>query len=483
MVWQRSYNGAGNSDDEPSALIMAQSTNIYVTGSSALTASIEGYATIAYGVDGAPIWTNIFANPGGDAAYATAMAYDEPAGRLYVGGSVTLAYTFGGLPLWTNAFPFGGKAAALVVGASGRVFVGGAFGGMAAKFVTAAYSSEGIPMWTNVYDAGLFSVQFIKDLTIDDKENVFVTGWSRPPQESVYYFVTIGYTSSGAAMWTNRYSGTAGGISDPNKIIYDSAAGHLYVTGRSTGTGTGLDYATVAYSSTGDALWTNRYDGPGHDNDESLGIASDLETGNVYVTGYSFGGSGFDCATICYASDGRSIWTNRYPLAGGGPIILDRSHNVVIGAALSDNPATSEDASLLCYSPAGTLLWVAPRYDGPAHGYDNLQSVSLGTDGGIYATASSQGVHEGRTNYDYVTIKYVIAPDIVFRETSRLGSGSVRLTISAPTNTAFRLEATTNLLNWQTVTNFPAAPTNSWQYIDTAAPAIPSRYYRTSWSP
>src|SRR5262249_40609318 len=80
---------------------------------------------------------------------------------------------------------------------------------------------------------------------------------------------------------------------------------------------TGLDYATIAYSSAGVLLWTNRYNGPGNRNDDT-GIVirntnvNPLKTrqalalghdGSVYVTGtseISNHRTAYDFATVKY---------------------------------------------------------------------------------------------------------------------------------------------------------------------------------------
>ena len=82
-------------------------------------------------------------------------------------------------------------------------------------------------------------------------------------------------------------------------IALDSS-NNVYVTGESAGQGTGNDFATVKYNSTGQEQWVVRYNGPANRDDQANAIAVDA-SGNVYVTGQSFDpNNGDDYATIKY---------------------------------------------------------------------------------------------------------------------------------------------------------------------------------------
>jgi len=99
--------------------------------------------------------------------------------------------------------------------------------------------------------------------------------------------------------WVARYNGPDNSEDRAQDIAVDGS-GNVYVTGQSKGSGTGYDYATIKYNTTGKLLWAKRYNGPGNSCDWPWAIAVD-GSGNVYVTGDSLGsGTNYDYATMKY---------------------------------------------------------------------------------------------------------------------------------------------------------------------------------------
>ena len=84
-----------------------------------------------------------------------------------------------------------------------------------------------------------------------------------------------------------------------------------------------LSFSTLlsaAHAATPQQVWVQRYDGPGAGADNAFAMAVD-RAGNVFVTGESTGvGSGYDIATLKYSNAGVPLWTNRYngPANGDG---------------------------------------------------------------------------------------------------------------------------------------------------------------------
>ena len=143
-------------------------------------------------------------------------------------------------------------------------------------------------------------------IAVDGLGNVYVTG-SSMGSGSASDYATVKYNSSGAQQWVARYNGPANGEDVAYAITRDSA-GNIYVTGSSLGLGTGLDFATIKYNSSGVQQWTKRYNGPANGEDIAYAITVD-SAGNVYVTGSSSGGgSGLDYATVKYSSSGTQLW-------------------------------------------------------------------------------------------------------------------------------------------------------------------------------
>jgi len=170
-----------------------------------------------------------------------------------------------------------------------------------------AFAQGGIPLWTNFYNGADYSS--VTALAVDGSGNVVVTG-SSSWNTSGWSYATIKYSGAGVPLWTNRYEGPAN--SDYTTAVTVDGGGNVFVAGRSYGGGGfNYDFATIKYSSAGMALWTNRYNGLGNGEDTPRAIAVD-SSGKVFVTGGSWSGSHYDYATLAYSSTGVPLWTNRY---------------------------------------------------------------------------------------------------------------------------------------------------------------------------
>src|SRR6266511_272811 len=219
-------------------------------------------------------------------------------------------------------------------------------------------------------------------------------------------FLTL--TATAQEVWVARYKGP-GNARDTAWAVAVDASGNVYVTGASVGSGTGLDYATIKYNSSGIQQWVARYNGSGNSGDEATAIAVD-GSGNVYVTGYSTGpASGYDYATIKYNSSGIQQWVARYDGPGNGTdlafsIAVDGSGNVYV-TGFSTGPASGYDYATIKYNSSGIQQWVA-RYNGSDYGHNDAQAMAIDGLGNVYVTGISWGGGGSGTFDDYATVKY-----------------------------------------------------------------------------
>jgi len=207
--------------------------------------------------------------------------------------------------------------------------------------------------------------------------------------------------------WVSRYNGT-GDSTDWGYSITCDDSGNVYVTGHSFGIGTSYDYLTIKYNSSGVMQWASRYNVSGNSSDYSVSIAVD-GSGNVYVTGRSFlnpQGTNSDYATVKYNSSGVLQWSATYNGPGNSydgaySIAIDGEGNVYItGDSYGEQHVT--DYATIKYNSAGIQQWVA-RYNGPGNSYDAANSIKVDILGNVYVTGHSVGIE---TSYDYLTVKY-----------------------------------------------------------------------------
>jgi uncharacterized delta-60 repeat protein len=427
-AWVRRYNGPGNYDDAANAIAVDGQGNVYVTGYSYGSGTSDDYATIKYNSAGQEQWVQRYNGPGNDADNVDAIAVDAQ-GNIYVTGYscgsgtfedyATIKYNSTGQEQWVARYNGPGNSMdmthSLAVDGQGNVYVTGSSDGSGtiSDYATIKYNSAGVEQWVQRYNGPGNNLDAASAIALDGQGNVYVTGWSGGSGTN-YDYATIKYNSVGVQQWVQRYNGPGNDWDVASAIALDGQD-NVYVTGRSDGSGTDEDYATIKYNSTGVEQWAQRYNGPGNNWDVACAIALDGQ-GNVYVTGYSDGsGTDADYATIKYNSAGVEQWVQRYNGPGNdhdmaSAIAVDGLGNVYVtgrSASLGSYPFNYDYATIK-YNSAGVEQWVQ-RYNGPGNYDDVASAIAVDGQDNVYVTGRSYG---SGTDADYATIKYVQASGV-----------------------------------------------------------------------
>lgn len=406
--WVARYNGTGNGNDRANDIALDDSGNVYVTGRSAGTLfPYTNYATVKYNVSGVQQWVTRYNDPGNSFDEAVDIAVDN-SGYVYVTGTrATMKYDASGVEQWVTLNSWG-NAVKLDLDELGNVYVTGESAG---DYATVKYDSSGIEQWVARYDVGN-SIANATDLAVDAVGNVFVTGGHKAGvyyDDSVekYRYVTVKYDSSGIEKWIASRDGL-GYYFAPSALALDDS-GNLFVTEISYDSVTAGNYMTVKYNTYGVEQWTAHYNGPGSSSDDAVAIAVD-GSGNVYVTGVSTSSTrGNDYATVKYNPSGVQQWIARYNCPGNyhdepSGIAVDASGNVFVTgtSAASRTPPLNYDYATVKYDASGVQQWVV-RYNGPVNGDDRASGIVVDGLGNVYVTGTSTG---SGTEGDYATVKY-----------------------------------------------------------------------------
>jgi hypothetical protein len=272
---------------------------------------------------------------------------------------------------------------------------------------SARVGQPGDRLWVSAHDEGLDDVG-IAVVASPDAGKVFVAGYAFRDEEDPlsYDYLTIGYdTMTGDERWVALYDGAGGG--DQARAAAVSPDGtRVFVTGFSYGgSGAIYDYATVAYDAvTGSELWVQRYDG-GYDDPESLAVSPDGMA--VYVTGSSES----DYVTVAYdASTGAQRWVQRYSGPGSWgdqatsvAAAPDGSSVIVTGHAGGNGGSELVCTTIAYDSATGAERWIG-HFDGATDCYG--EDVAVSPDSSM-AIVTGYGYRE--SSRDFITLAYDVS--------------------------------------------------------------------------
>ncbi|MEO8514595.1 MAG: T9SS type A sorting domain-containing protein [Ignavibacteria bacterium] len=244
-MWSKLESGLSHLNSQGSSIVVSNAGNVYVTGYVTIANGITDIAVVSYDNSGNLNWSNIIPGSGGeDKAWGIVV---DAAENVYITGYITVS-------------------------------------GNDTDYYTAKLSNGNI-VWAKIYGGNETDKAW--GIVVDTDGSVYVTGEATDASHNVNY-VTIKYTPDGTQAWATLYDGT-GGPDEASAIAIlqnQNLTKSIVVTGKSWGTASNYDYATVRYNTDGVQTGQNRYSFTGNSNDMAKDLAIS-PTKKVIVTGFS----------------------------------------------------------------------------------------------------------------------------------------------------------------------------------------------------
>ena len=265
-------------------------------------------------------------------------------------------------------------------------------------------------------------------IATDGAGNAYVAG-SVEAAGGANPFAVVKLGPDGTPRWTARYDGSRGGAGGEARAVAVDAAGNVYAAGwvdDGVIFSPNYDYLVVKFGADGIQRWAQRYDGPGDNTDLVSAVAVD-GTGNVYVTGFSYG-QRYDWATLKFAPDGTLRWERRLTGASNsddraaGMALLPNGNLVVAGVTQNTGDGLTNDAETVAYDPQGTIVWRA-RWTDTAASHELVFDLDVDASGRIAITGTTQENPSPYVAPSPVTLRYDSGGSLL--QTIRDGGSSV----------------------------------------------------------
>ena len=279
-------------------------------------------------------------------------------------------------------------------------------------FFLVKYSTAGVKAWSRQFGTSVNEVAY--GVAVDTSGSVYIAGYTlgdldgngNQGQEDAFL---AKYNASGTQVWMKQL-GTTG--KDYARGVAVDPSGNIVIAGYTDaaleGSSLGEDDIFIAkYNQAGDNIWLEQY-GTGS-GEQAYGVAVDT-SGNVYVTGYTYGDFGAanlgqqDAFLAKYNSSGASVWVRQLGSTiydYGRAIAVDVTGNVfytgnTYGSFDGNTPAGDWDVILVKYDSSGTKIW--SKQFGTVTFAESGQGVAVDPTGNVFTTGYTMGSLEGNTN-------------------------------------------------------------------------------------
>jgi uncharacterized delta-60 repeat protein len=283
--------------------------------------------------------------------------------------------------------------------------------------------------WITNFNGAVGDVNFASAkgnaITTDAYGNSYVTGYSYEGTNG-NDVVTMKYSSIGEIIWAENFNGSAS-VDDEGTGICVDALGNIYVVGTTKSTLKSFDLTLLKYDSSGTLLWDKEYSSAeGYKEDRGLGIVVDSD-GNIYVTGFTTYGDHTEIVTQKYDTAGAIIWTafqdgttTHNGLEGQGSCIeVSASGNVFVGGYIK-TAESGTDIIAIKYNSDGELQWTRP-----INGGGNQEDKAWGIIVDSYENSYISGYVTDSVNHeDCYTAKISSTGSIIWSTTYNGGGNS-----------------------------------------------------------
>lgn len=196
---------------------------------------------------------------------------------------------------------------------------------------------------------------------------------------------------SGTPQWTQGYNGAANDEDVWNAVALDATGSSVYVAGRETTAAQGMNAVVRKYDDTGKVLWTQSYNGAANLNDQAIGVTVDAKGQAIAIGEESNPDKTTDIWLRKYSSTGETVWTQKFNGGAAGfsnsgyKVATNAAGDVFIAAGVQTVASQRRNVYVAKLASAtGAVVW-ADSLDGPASGDDEAFSVTVDPSGNIFA--------------------------------------------------------------------------------------------------